>query len=109
MSDLKLTEDLMLNLQRVLASFEWDEDDYALVHAFTDGPRYPLLEALLERALASLAPTPTAPRPEACPRCKGTGKLTVSVEMREGKFNEKPCRICGGSGKAGLDSGLEVK
>ena len=54
-------------------------------------------------------PTPTAPRPEACPRCKGTGKLTVSVEMREGKFNEKPCRICGGSGKAGLDSGLEVK
>jgi hypothetical protein len=58
---LKLTEDLMLNLQRILASFEWDEDDYATVHAFTDGPHYPLLEALVEKALSNTrVPDPSA-------------------------------------------------
>lgn len=50
---LNLTKDLIENLLRVLSSYEWDEDDYATAKAFTEGPRYPLLEALAEAALES--------------------------------------------------------
>ena len=50
LGSVNITTDLIKNLRRIIASFEWDEDDYALMEYFK-GPHYQLLDKLAKAYL----------------------------------------------------------